>query len=35
MHIIANSTIANYLRISITLDKRERYRFSLNSDNLL
>ena len=35
MYTIANTTIANYLRLTITLDERERRRLSLNSNNLL
>ena len=35
MYTIANTTITNCLQITITLDERERYRLSLNSNNLL
>ena len=35
IYAIANTAINNYLRITITLDGRERRRLSLNSDNLL
>ena len=35
IYTIINTAIANYLRIIITLDDRERRRLSLNSNNLL
>ena len=34
IYAIINTTIINYLRITITSDEREYRRLSLNSDNL-